>query len=104
MINILKKIFGLGPAVNYSELLKQGAIIIDVRNPGEFKQGHIKGAINAPLNELTKHISKIKKDTTVITCCVSGIRSASAKSVLKSNGFTNVYNGGGWSSLKNKIQ
>ncbi|HEY4629318.1 MAG TPA: rhodanese-like domain-containing protein, partial [Flavobacterium sp.] len=39
----------------------------------------------------------------IITCCASGMRSASAKSILKSSGFTKVYNGGGWSSLKNKI-
>ncbi len=103
MFNILKKIFGLGPSVNYGDLLKEGAIILDVRTPGEFKQGHIKGAINAPLNELSKHTSKIKKDTPIITCCASGMRSASAKSILKSSGFSEVYNGGGWSSLASKI-
>jgi rhodanese-related sulfurtransferase len=103
MINTLKKLFGIGPAVNYAELVKQGAVILDVRSPGEYKQGHVKGSINAPLNELSKHISKLKKDTTVITCCASGMRSASAKSILKSNGFNNVYNGGGWSSLQNKL-
>lgn len=103
MINTLKKIFGLGPKTDYANLVKQGAIILDVRTPGEYKQGHIKGSINAPLNELSKHISKIKKDKAIITCCVSGMRSASAKSILKSNGFSEVYNGGGWSSLQNKI-
>ena len=103
MINSLKKIFGLGPKVDYADLVKQGAIILDVRSPGEYKQGHIKGSTNTPLNELNSHISKIKKDKTIITCCASGMRSASAKSILKSNGFTTVYNGGGWSSLQNKI-
>lgn len=103
MINTLKKIFGFGPKVDYADLVKQGAVILDVRSPGEYKQGHIKGSINAPLNELNKHISKIKKEKTIITCCASGMRSASAKSILKSNGFTTVHNGGGWSSLQNKI-
>lgn len=107
MINTLKKLFGIGPKVNYADLIKQGAVILDVRSPGEYKQGHIKGSINAPLNELSKHLSKhlskIKKDTPIITCCASGMRSASAKSILKSNGFEQVYNGGGWSSLQNKI-
>jgi rhodanese-related sulfurtransferase len=103
MINTLKKLFGFGPKVDYAALLKQGALILDVRSPAEYKQGHIKGSINAPLNELSKHISKLKKETAVITCCASGMRSASAKGVLKSNGFTQVYNGGGWSSLQNKI-
>ncbi|WP_367768139.1 rhodanese-like domain-containing protein [Flavobacterium sp. WC2421] len=103
MINTLKKIFGLGPKVDYADLVKQGAVILDVRSPGEYKQGHIKGSINAPLNELNSHIAKIKKEKTIITCCASGMRSASAKSILKSNGFTTVHNGGGWSSLQSKI-
>lgn len=103
MINLLKKIFGLGPKVDYAELVKKGAVILDVRSPGEYKQGHIKGSINTPLNDLSNHISKLKKDATIITCCASGMRSASAKSILKSDGFEHVYNGGGWSSLQNKI-
>ncbi|MFT5963843.1 MAG: phage shock protein E [Flavobacterium sp.] len=103
MINTLKKLFGFGPKVDYTALVKQGALILDVRSPNEYQQGHIKGSINAPLNELSKHISKLKKETAVITCCASGMRSASAKSVLKSNGFTQVYNGGSWSSLQNKL-
>lgn len=103
MINILKKIFGIGPAVDFAVLVKEGALILDVRSPSEYKQGHIKGSKNIPLNELPNHISKIKKETTIITCCASGMRSASAKGILKSNNFTTVYNGGGWSSLQNKI-
>lgn len=103
MINILKKIFGIGPKVDYADLVKQGAVILDVRSPGEYKQGHIKGSINAPLNDLSRHITKLKKDATIITCCASGMRSASAKSILKSSGFAQVHNGGGWSSLQNKI-
>lgn len=104
MINTLKKILGLGPKTDYAELVKHGALILDVRSPGEFKQGHIKQAINAPLPELSKHISKIDKNTAIISCCASGMRSASAKSILKSNGFTNVHNGGSWSSLQSKIE
>ena len=103
MINILKKLFGFGPTVNYAELIKQGAIIVDVRSPAEYKQGHVKKSMNIPLNELSSHISKLKKDTVIITCCASGMRSASAKSILKSNGFTTVYNGGGWRGLQNKL-
>lgn len=103
MITILKKIFRLGPKANFAELVQKGAIILDVRTPAEFKQGHIKGALNTPLNELSKHLSKLKKDQVIITCCASGMRSASAANILKSNGYTTVYNGGGWNSLSNKI-
>jgi phage shock protein E len=103
MIQFIKKIFGLVPAVNYMELVQQGAVILDVRSPSEYKQGHVKKSVNIPLNELSNHIAKLKKDTVIITCCASGMRSASAKGILKSNGFSNVYNGGGWNSLQKKL-
>ena len=100
----LKKIFGFGPATDYSELVKQGAIILDVRSKGEYASGHIKGSINIPVEQLSKNLNKLKdKNQHIITCCASGMRSASAKSILTSKGFGEVYNGGGWMSLQNKI-
>jgi phage shock protein E len=104
MINTIKNLFGFGPKVNYTALVKQGAVIIDVRTKAEYQQGHINGSQNIPLNNLSNHYSKLKKDQPIITCCASGIRSAQAKSILKSNGYNEVYNGGGWSSLQNKIK
>lgn len=104
MINTLKNLFGFGPKVNYADLVKRGAIILDVRSKGEYAGGHIKGSLNIPVDTLSNTLSKLKdKNQPIITCCASGMRSASAKSILKSNGFTKVYNGGGWSSLQNKI-
>ncbi len=104
MINTLKNLFGLGPAVNYAELVKQGAIILDVRSKGEFSGGHIKGSINIAVDQLSNNLSKLKdKNAPIITCCASGMRSAAAKNILKANGYTQVYNGGGWSSLQYKI-
>ena len=103
MIGLLKKVLGIGASVNYAELKTNGAQIIDVRSPQEFAGGHIKGSINIPLNELQSKMNKIKKDKPVITCCASGMRSASARGVLKSNGYQEVYNGGGWASLDNKL-
>ncbi len=104
MINTLKKIFGLGPSVNYSELVKNGAIILDVRSKSEYAGGHIKGSINISVDTLRNNLGKLKdKNKPIITCCASGMRSASAKSMLTSNGYTQVYNGGGWYSLQNKL-
>jgi rhodanese-related sulfurtransferase len=103
-MSFLRKLFGLAPAVDYKELMAKGAMIIDVRSPGEFSQGHIKGAVNIPLDSLTNKMGKLKdKSQPIITCCASGMRSASAKGMLKSNGFAEVHNGGGWASLNNKI-
>ena len=103
MINTLKKIFGIGPSADYKELVKNGAQIIDVRTKSEYASGHIKGSINIPLNELSLHAKKIKKDTVIITCCGSGMRSASAKGIIKQMGHAKVHNGGGWMSLNQKI-
>ena len=104
MINILKKIFGLGAKVDYQELIQNGAIIVDVRSKAEYLAGHIKDSLNIPVDSLRDNLFKLKdKNQPIITCCASGMRSASAKSILKSNGYIAVYNGGGWSSLKNKI-
>lgn len=101
MINILKSIFGLGPKVNYNELIANGAMVIDVRSKGEFSGGHAKGSVNIPLDQLNSGIKKLKdKEKVIITCCASGMRSASAKAILKSNGFVNVYNAGSWYNLK----
>jgi rhodanese-related sulfurtransferase len=72
-----------------------------VRSPAEYKQGHIKGSINAPLNELSKHISKLKRDCGYHLLCIRNAKCIS-KGVLKSNGFTQVYNGGGWVAYKTK--
>ena len=104
MITLLKKLFGSGPAQDYAELMKKGAQIIDVRTAGEYRSGHIRGSVNIPLDTLQRNLSKLKKDKPIITCCASGMRSASAKSILKSGGFTEVYNGGGWMGLQNKLK
>jgi len=103
MLSFLQKIFGKGTSVNYAELVKNGAQIIDVRTPGEYQGGHIPGSKNIPLQVLSSKLGSIPKNQPIITCCASGMRSASAKSLLTQNGFTQVYNGGGWASLRNKI-
>ncbi|NDA62660.1 MAG: rhodanese-like domain-containing protein [Chitinophagia bacterium] len=103
MLSFLQKIFGKGTSVNYAELIKNGAQIIDVRTPGEYQGGHIPGSKNIPLQLLSSKMGSLPKNQPIITCCASGMRSASAKSLLTKNGFPQVYNGGGWASLRNKI-
>lgn len=104
MINLLKKLFGSTPQVNYSELLNNNGVIVDVRTKNEFAMGHIKGSRNIPLNNLPNNFGKFrKKDQPIITCCASGMRSATAKRILMNNGYTNVHNGGSWRRLYKKI-
>ncbi|MEY4791732.1 MAG: hypothetical protein RIT34_539 [Bacteroidota bacterium] len=100
-MSLLKKLFG-GTSVDFKTLVKEGAMIIDVRSPAEFNGGHIKGAVNIPLQAIQSSFNKIPKNKVIITCCASGMRSGSAKSLLKSAGYT-VHNGGGWMSLKSKL-
>jgi phage shock protein E len=101
MFSFLKRLFP--PSTNYNELLERGAIIIDVRTPQEFDNGHIKGSKNIPLNLVKGELGKIKSwDKPIITVCQSGGRSNAAKSLLKAAGVE-VYNGGGWMGLKSKL-
>ena len=69
------------------QLQESGAKIVDVRQPSEFYSGHIKGAVNIPLDDISKITRSIKKDTEVIVCCLSGARSGSAARKLKSLGY-----------------
>ncbi|WP_027383930.1 rhodanese-like domain-containing protein [Epilithonimonas caeni] len=103
MLDAIKNLFGM-EKTDYAALLKEGAVILDVRSKSEYDGGHIKNSINIPVDQLQKNLSKLKdKNKPVITCCASGMRSASAKSILQNNGYNNVHNGGGWMSLNNKI-
>ncbi len=104
MFDFLKKIMGGGPDVDFRQMVKEGALILDVRTPGEFAGGHIKGAINIPVDQLRSNLNKLKnKDQVIITCCASGMRSASARGLLQQAGYSQVHNGGGWNGLLDKI-
>lgn len=100
----LLAMLGFGTKTNkIKEFTDKGAVIIDVRTPGEFEGGHIKGSKNISLNTISSKINEIKKlNKPVIACCASGMRSAQATSVLKQNGIDCV-NGGGWQSLESKL-
>lgn len=104
MFSFLKKLFKSQPEVNYSEVLANGAQLVDVRTLAEYKQGHLRGAINIPLQILSDNLSKLRKDKPVITYCASGMRSAAAKNVLINKGFDPVYNGGGYHRLENLLR
>ena len=100
MIEKIKKLFGIGPKIDLGEVIARGAVIVDVRTTGEYAGGHVKGSLNIPLNGLAAQLGKLKKDKPVITCCASGMRSSSARSMMLSHGFTEVHNGGSWYNLR----
>ncbi len=72
-------------------------IIIDVRQPIEYKMGHAKGAINLPpaklMAGLPKELASTPKETEIILYWMSGARSGAAMQIIKNYGFTNLVNG-----------
>jgi rhodanese-related sulfurtransferase len=98
---MLRKLFSKKESVPLEEILRNGALILDVRSKEEFASGHVNGAKNIPITELEQNISVLgPKSTTIVTCCMSGGRSSVAVSILTKHGYTNVHNGGGWQSVK----
>jgi len=86
------------------DFLVRKAVVLDVRSSQEFNSGHVNGAQNIPLNKVEQKIEKIKKlNKPVITCCASGIRSASASNILKQHGIE-VINGGSWTKVDSLVQ
>lgn len=103
MLDFLKNIFTSGPSADFKAMMEAGALIVDVRTPGEFSQGHIKGSVNIPLDQIGKKIATLKgKNVPIITVCRSGGRSSAAAGLLKNSGV-DVYNGGAWDSLEAQL-
>ena len=103
MFHFLKDLAG-GTKTDYKALMKEGALIIDVRTPGEYQGGHIQGSVNIPVDQIKKHIPDLKKkNKTVITCCRSGARSGMAADLLSGAGLT-AHNGGPWNRLQQQIK
>lgn len=98
MLSLLKKLFNTNSA-DLSQLIKDGAVIIDVRTPGEFASGHVKGSVNIPLDQISSKVESLRKHKNIIVCCRSGNRSGQAKRILNAKGFTNVENGGSWQNV-----
>jgi rhodanese-related sulfurtransferase len=73
---------------------QKDAVVIDVREPGEFAQTHILNARNVPLGELAARLKDLErfKEKPVIVACATGNRSGSAAAILRKHGFANVVN------------
>ena len=72
-------------------------LLIDVRDPEEYMDGHIPGSINIPLQVLDFEIDNLPvcPYTTIMVYCKTGVRAATAASILNQEGFQNVYTLGG---------
>lgn len=76
------------------QLQNKGAMLIDVRSPQEFREGHLDGAISIPEYDLKKEIGNIvlDKNKNIVVYCSSGGRSKKAQKILNKLGYQNVYN------------
>ena len=80
------------------------AILIDVRMPAEYRDGHIPGVVNIPLAELEKRLGEIPKDKKVVLICRTGNRSAQGTKLLRGKGLDNIFNStGGMSTWKGPV-
>jgi len=70
------------------EAVKNGAIIVDVRTPKEFREKHVEGALNLPIEEIMKGHINLPKDKGIVIYCRSGSRSSASAKVLREQGWT----------------
>lgn len=85
------------------QLLRKGAVILDVRTEKEYETGHIEGSVNISLGTIRERYVELDPKKTYITVCSHGLRSVKAENILKERGFKHVYNGGAWSDLQKTI-
>lgn len=83
--------------------LNAGALIVDVRSSTEYASGHVKGSINMPLPTLQSGLKKLKIASSVVLCCRSGARAASAQSILSSQGIQSI-NAGSWQNVERALK
>ena len=91
-LNLLHGEFRQVPVSAVRGLVESGAAIIDVREPGEYAAGHIRGAVNVPLSRLRDHLDELPQDRPLYVHCRSGQRSYYACRILAAHGFRDVYN------------
>lgn len=77
-------------------LVAAGALLLDVRSAEEFRAGHIDGAVNVPVDEVTRRLDELgPRERAVVVYCRSGRRSADAAATMRGAGFTEVHDLGG---------
>ena len=80
------------------ELLRRGAVVVDVRGEAEYAAGARPGSVNIPLAKLEERAGELDASKPVVLCCASGTRSSAAAAILKRRGFQTVVNAGPWTN------
>lgn len=86
--------------------LAEGALVIDVRTPEEFREGHVRDSINIPLGQVVNDIAKQVPDRerVLLLHCLSGGRSGIATQQLRRLGYTRVFNLGSLSRAQSIVE
>lgn len=103
MIKLIRKIFKRN-TTDFKSLVKQGAVIVDVRTKAEYDGVHARSAVNIPVDNLEVNFHHLPdKNRPIITCCASGVRSAKAARILLNHGYRQVFDGGSWIKVQQRI-
>ncbi|UOU97518.1 rhodanese-like domain-containing protein [Chryseobacterium daecheongense] len=86
------------------KMIRNGAVILDVRTEKEYETGHIEGSVNISLGTIRERYVELDPDKTYITVCSHGLRSVKVENILKEKGFKKVYNGGAWIDLQKSLE
>lgn len=104
MFGFFGNMFGGGNNEEVKNAIKEGAFLVDVRTPGEFAMGTALGAVNIPLEALHNHMNDFEGKSSIVFFCRSGARSGNARSILASQGYENVHNGGTWQQVDRMVR
>ena len=103
-MSLFQNLFGGAQTAGLKAIIKQGAFLVDVREPGEFAGGTAKGAVNIPLGSVAAELNRFKGKENIVVFCRSGNRSGQAKAILEQNGFKKVINGGSLDEVNQCIE
>lgn len=103
MFNFIKNTFTSPASSGPAFAITSETFLVDVRTPGEFRSGSVKGAVNIPLDSITKQLGKFAGKSSTVVFCRSGNRSSQAKKILEQNGISNVTDGKTWQNVNNLL-
>ncbi len=90
--------------MSYENINVNEATIVDVREPFECEEGMIEGSINIPLGDVPNKVEEFKAmKKPLVLCCKSGNRSGQAVQFLEAKGLKDLYNGGSWGEVKERL-
>jgi len=103
---ILTRVFGRVSEDRARELLRRGALLLDVRTLEEFQSGHLRGAVNVPYQEVAQRIEALAPDKSapVVVYCLSGGRSGIARSNLRRLGYSEAHNLGSFKRARQVVE